>query len=107
MGVLCPDVKTVTKEWLQILSVKRRKKQLKMVTHLGEVCVGLKQSKKAVSNGEAKKIYLAHDADRNIKELFEKLCKKKKIEIDMQYSLVELGELCEIDVGAAVVTVLE
>ena len=49
-----------------------------MITHLGEVCVGLKQSKKAVMNGEAEMIYLAHDADRNIKETFEKLCKKAK-----------------------------
>ncbi len=77
-----------------------------MITHLGEVCVGLKQSKKAVTNGEAKMIYLAHDADRNIKEDFEKLCKKKKIEVDTQYSLAQLGELCGIDVGAAVVAVL-
>ena len=78
-----------------------------MITHLGEVCVGLKQSKKAVSNGEAEKIYLAHDADRNIKETFEKLCKKAKIEADSTYSLAQLGELCSIDVGAAVVAVLK
>jgi large subunit ribosomal protein L7A len=78
-----------------------------MNTHLGEVCVGLKQSKKAVMNGEAKMIYLAHDADRNIKETFEKLCKKAKIEADSTYSLAQLGELCSIDVGAAVVAVLK
>jgi len=78
-----------------------------MVTHLGEVCVGLKQSKKALLNGEAEMIYLAHDADRNIKETFEKLCKKSKITADMQYSLAQLGELCSIDVGAAVVAVLK
>lgn len=78
-----------------------------MITHLGEVCVGLKQSKKAVSNGEATKIYLAHDADRNIKETFEKLCRKAKIEADSTYSLAQLGELCSIDVGAAVVAVLK
>ena len=78
-----------------------------MITHLGEVCVGLKQSKKAVMNGEAKMIYVAHDADRNIKETFEKLCKKAKIEADSSYSLAQLGELCSIDVGAAVVAVLK
>jgi len=78
-----------------------------MVTHLGEVCVGLKQSKKALLNGEAEMIFLAHDADRNIKETFEKLCKKSKITADMQYSLAQLGELCSIDVGAAVVAVLK
>ena len=78
-----------------------------MITHLGEVCVGLKQSKKAVMNGEAKMIYVAHDADRNIKETFEKLCKKAKIEADSTYSLAQLGELCSIDVGAAVVAVLK
>lgn len=78
-----------------------------MVTHLGEVCVGLKQSKKALLNGEAEMIYLAHDADRNIKETFEKLCKKAKIEADSSYSLAQLGELCSIDVGAAVVAVLK
>ena len=78
-----------------------------MITHLGEVCVGLKQSKKAVMNGEAKMIYLAHDADRNIKETFEKICKKAKIESDSSYSLAQLGELCSIDVGAAVVAVLK
>ena len=78
-----------------------------MITHLGEVCVGLKQSKKAVSNNEAKMIYLAYDADRNIKETFEKLCKKKNIAVETRYSLAQLGELCRIDVGAAVVAVLK
>ena len=78
-----------------------------MITHLGEVCVGLKQSKKAVSNGEAQMVYLAHDANRNIKETFEKLCKKAKISVDNSYSMAQLGELCSIDVAAAVVTVLK
>ncbi len=78
-----------------------------MNTHLGEVCVGLKQSKKAVLNGEAQMVYLACDADRNIKETFEKLCKKSKITVDTKYSMTQLGELCSIDVGAAVVAVLK
>lgn len=68
-------------------------------------CVGLKQSRKAIGEGKAGKVYIAFDADAAIKEEFKLLCENKKIPYTEKYSLEQLGEMCDIEVGAAVVTV--
>ncbi len=67
-------------------------------------CVGLKQSRKVIGAGKAEKVYIAFDADTAIKEEFKLLCESKNIPYTEKYSLDQLGEMCDIEVGAAVVT---
>ena len=67
-------------------------------------CVGLKQSRRVIDAGMAEKVYIAFDADAVIKEEFKLLCESKKIPYTEKYSLEQLGEMCDIEVGAAIVT---
>lgn len=71
------------------------------------VHVGLKQSRKDVEEGTAKKVYIADDADPHVTDAFAELCKKKSVEVVRVKSMSELGKASGIDVGAAVVTVLK
>ena len=68
--------------------------------------VGLKQSLRVIEEGGAVLVYLAEDADREIKDKVLTLCKKKGVTVSMAQSCEELGHVCGIHVGAAVVTVL-
>lgn len=70
-------------------------------------CIGYKQTKKALEENRAKCIFLAHDCDNNIQKELMDICGSKNVEISNEYSLQQLGELCGIDVGAAVVAVLK
>ena len=64
--------------------------------------VGIKQSKKAVSDGTAKCAYVARDADPQIVDPFSDLCKKTGIDVVYVDTMEELGHACGINVGAAV-----
>ncbi len=69
--------------------------------------VGLKQSEKAVSAGEADYVYIAEDAHERVTEPFRELCAKHGVKVIPAESMARLGSACGIDVGAAVVTVLK
>jgi large subunit ribosomal protein L7A len=69
--------------------------------------VGLNQTKKAVNNGNAKKIYAASDADEQFLLQVRRLCENGSVEIDGSMTMRELGEICKIDVGCAVCAVVE
>lgn len=68
-------------------------------------CVGIKQSRKVIDADKAEKVYIAFDADAAIKEEFKLLCESKKIPYTEKYSLEQLGEMCNIEVGAAIVAI--
>lgn len=69
--------------------------------------VGIKQSEKAVASGEATKVYVARDAHERVTAPFVKLCEDAGIEIIYADTMSALGHACGIDVGAAVVAVLD
>ena len=69
--------------------------------------VGLNQTKKAVNNGKAKKIFAAKDADEQFLLQIKRLCEGKSIEIDESMTMEELGSACKIDVGCAVCAVVD
>ncbi|NLJ99905.1 MAG: 50S ribosomal protein L7Ae-like protein [Clostridia bacterium] len=62
---------------------------------------GTKQTSKAVQNGRAKVVYIARDAENHVVDPLMKTCKEKGIEVVMVDSMKELGNACNIDVGAA------
>ena len=70
-------------------------------------CIGYKQAKKALEENRVESIFLAHDCDNNIQKEFSDICGSKNVKISKEYSLTQLGALCGIDVGAAVVAILK
>lgn len=73
-----------------------------MLSDSQHLVVGLKQSKKAIESDQAKRVYIALDAQENISAPIIKVCKEKKIPVTYVKTMQELGALCAIDVGAAV-----
>ena len=71
-----------------------------------EKVIGVKQSRKAIREGRAKRVYLACDADPAITEPVAASCAEAGIPVETDYTLAQLGEACRISVGASVVAVL-
>ena len=69
--------------------------------------VGLNQTKKAVNNGTAKKVFAAKDADGQFLLQIKRLCDGKSVPVDEDKTMAELGSACKIDVGCAVCAVVE
>ena len=67
---------------------------------------GVKQSRKAVRDGRAAKVFLACDADPAITEPLEQECTAHGVPVEWGSTLAELGRACRISVGAAVVAIL-
>ena len=66
-----------------------------------KVVVGAKQLRKTVLAGQAKKVYLAQDADPAITEPIARMCLEMRVPFTWVHSMKELGRACKIDVGAA------
>jgi large subunit ribosomal protein L7A len=69
--------------------------------------VGLNQTKKAVNNGKAIKVFAAKDADEMFLLQIKRLCESKSVMVDENMTMAELGSACKIDVGCAVCAVIE
>jgi len=69
--------------------------------------VGLNQTKKAVNNGKAVKVFAAKDADEMFLLQIRRLCESKSVIVDENMTMAELGSACKIDVGCAVCAVIE
>ena len=68
--------------------------------------VGVKQSKKAIRDGNAQTVFVADDAEQRVIRPIRELCSEMQVELVEVPTMVELGDAAGIDVGAAVVTVL-
>lgn len=69
--------------------------------------VGFKQSVKAVESGKAVKVFLAQNADPQMKSSMEKLCEGNNIPVEYVPLMSELGKACGIKIGAATAVVLK
>jgi large subunit ribosomal protein L7A len=69
--------------------------------------VGLKESRRAIKEGQAQFCYVAKDADKDIIYGMGQLCTAAGVPTDMTHTMEELGNACGIDVKAAVVTILK
>ena len=63
--------------------------------------VGAKQLKKALKNGNARRVYLACNADPAVTEPLAELCVQYSVQIAWVRSMTDLGHACGIEVGAA------
>ena len=69
--------------------------------------VGAKQTVKAIEKGLAVVVYLANDADQRLLLPVKEACDRGKITVDQSMSMLELGRVCGIEVGAAAVACLK
>ena len=79
-----------------------------MITELAsqDKVIGVKQSRKAIREGRAVRVYLACDADPAITEPIAESCRRAGIPVEAGSTLAQLGQACGITVGASVVAVL-
>ncbi len=65
------------------------------------VVVGAKQLRKAMEKGIAQQVFLAENADPAITEPIAAACQRNHISCAWVRTMLELGQACGIDVGAA------
>jgi len=68
--------------------------------------IGSKQVRKAINKGQAKKVFLANDAEPHITGPLMEMCQNNNIEVDLAWNMKTLGEACGIEVGAAAVALI-
>ena len=71
-----------------------------------EKVIGVKQSRKAIRDGRAKRVYVACDADPAITAPVAESCVAAGIPLEDGHTMAQLGQACRITVGASVVVVL-
>ena len=64
--------------------------------------VGVKQVRRALANGQAKRLYLAKDADPQLTGPLERQAAERGVEVVWADTMKALGKACGIAVGAAV-----
>ncbi len=69
--------------------------------------VGIKQLRKALSEGRAKKVFVAGDADPKLVDPIMDQCQKDGVELEQVPTMADLGRACGIEVGAAVAALLK
>lgn len=69
--------------------------------------VGVKQSRRAISQGQAAKVFLADDADPALLESLVKSCFDAGVPVEGGHTMARLGAACRISVGAAVAVLLK
>ncbi|MEN2769120.1 ribosomal L7Ae/L30e/S12e/Gadd45 family protein [Ornithinibacillus xuwenensis] len=76
------------------------------VTQLkSQIMIGMKQTLKAMKNGQISEVYIAEDADRYMTQSIEELAKTLGIPCQRVDSKKKLGAACGIDVGASTVAI--
>jgi len=67
--------------------------------------IGLKQSTRAIEEGQVTKAFAALDSAPEILKKLVGLCEINGVEIEYVETMAELGEVCEIDVGASIAVI--
>ncbi len=67
----------------------------------GRRVVGTKQTLKEIGSGRAEKVFVAENADREIRDEVISTAQKHGIDVVQIETMQELGAACEIEVGAA------
>lgn len=68
--------------------------------------VGIKQLRKALSSGTAKKVFLAEDADPMLTDPIARACKEIGTAVEYVETMKQLGSACAISVSAAAAAIL-
>ena len=71
--------------------------ELKKIPHVS----GLRQTEKAVEREEAKRVFVARDANPMMLEKLRALCEERDVPVEEGHTMRELGAALGLDVGAA------
>jgi large subunit ribosomal protein L7A len=71
-----------------------------------KISIGTKQATKMVELGQAQEVFVAKDADLRVTSKIIALCKKMGVQVTYVDSMKLLGKACGIEVGAAIVAVV-
>lgn len=70
--------------------------------------IGLKQTLRAIQQDKVKTVYIANDIEEHILRQITEICEQKAIPlIPLNFDQKELGRFCQIEVGAAVVSLIQ
>ena len=72
----------------------------------GSKVVGVKQTKRAINDGKAVRVFLAEDADPRVTDPIAVLCEERAVPVERVAQMKELGSACGIAVGSAVAALL-
>ena len=72
----------------------------------GPKVVGVKQTKRAINDGKAARVFLAEDADPRVTEPIANLCVEHSVPVERVAQMKELGSACGIAVGSAAAALL-
>jgi large subunit ribosomal protein L7A len=81
--------------------------ELEKYKKLNKLIIGKKQTERSLQKDEVECIYIAKDADEDVVVDIIRICNDKNIEIIYVENMKELGEICNIDVKAAVAAVIK
>lgn len=70
------------------------------------LCIGTKQTTKAVEQGKAAKVFVAKDADPKLTGKIVSLADKMGVEVAYFETMKQLGKACGIEVGAATAAIV-
>lgn len=73
---------------------------------IGHKVVGIKQLRKALAAGTAKKVFIALDADPALTEPLVQQCEIAHISVITVPTMKQLGDACEISVAAAAAAII-
>ena len=68
--------------------------------------VGIKQLRKALYSGAAKKVFLAEDADPMLTDPIVRVCEETGTAVEFVKTMKQLGNACEISVSAAAAAIV-
>ncbi len=66
---------------------------------------GVKQTRRAILEGNVRRVFLAQDADTRVTRPIEALCGERGIPVEQVPTMKELGAACGIAVGSAAAAV--
>jgi large subunit ribosomal protein L7A len=70
--------------------------------------IGLKQTLRAIQQDKVQVVYIANDIEEHILHQITEICHQKTVPlIPLNVNQKELGRFCQIEVGAAVVSLIE
>lgn len=72
----------------------------------GNKVIGTKQVKKAIARGDARRVFIAGDAEPHVIEPIKELCADHQVEVEVIEKMEILGKACGIEVGSAAVALL-
>ncbi|HEY8463878.1 MAG TPA: ribosomal L7Ae/L30e/S12e/Gadd45 family protein [Bacillota bacterium] len=77
---------------------------MQQIKDIKDKIVGLKQTLRALQQGKIAKVYIANDVDEHVWRKVTTACREYQVPlVKLNCNQGELGQICQIEVGAAVV----